>query len=208
MAPLVVKGKVLVGNSGGEFGVRGWLTALNAADGHARLARLQHRPRRRRPDRRALPAVLRSGPRQGSRRQHLAAGSLEDRRRHGVGLDLLRPGAGPHLLRHRQPRPVEPRAAARRQQVDRGHLRARSRRRRRRSGPTSGARTTCTTTTASTRTCCSICRSNGQHAQGAGAPRAQRLPVRARPADRRGAVGRSLRPHHHVEGRRPARPAA
>jgi PQQ-dependent dehydrogenase (methanol/ethanol family) len=34
MAPLVVKGKVLVGNSGGEFGVRGWLQALDAADGH------------------------------------------------------------------------------------------------------------------------------------------------------------------------------
>lgn len=33
MAPLVVKGKVLVGNSGGEFGVRGWLTALNLSDG-------------------------------------------------------------------------------------------------------------------------------------------------------------------------------
>ena len=33
MAPLVVKNKVLVGNSGGEFGVRGWLTALNASDG-------------------------------------------------------------------------------------------------------------------------------------------------------------------------------
>ena len=33
MAPLVVKGKVLVGNSGGEFGVRGWLKALNASDG-------------------------------------------------------------------------------------------------------------------------------------------------------------------------------
>jgi lanthanide-dependent methanol dehydrogenase len=33
MAPLVVKDKVLVGNSGGEFGVRGWLTALNVADG-------------------------------------------------------------------------------------------------------------------------------------------------------------------------------
>src|SRR3954467_10822252 len=28
MAPLVVKGKVLVGNSGGELGVRGWLMAL------------------------------------------------------------------------------------------------------------------------------------------------------------------------------------
>ena len=33
MAPLVVKGKVLVGNSGGEFGVRGWLPALDAANG-------------------------------------------------------------------------------------------------------------------------------------------------------------------------------
>lgn len=33
MAPLVVKGKVLVGNSGGEFGVRGWLKALDANDG-------------------------------------------------------------------------------------------------------------------------------------------------------------------------------
>jgi PQQ-dependent dehydrogenase (methanol/ethanol family) len=33
MAPLVVKGKVIVGNSGGEMGVRGWLTALDAADG-------------------------------------------------------------------------------------------------------------------------------------------------------------------------------
>jgi PQQ-dependent dehydrogenase (methanol/ethanol family) len=33
MAPLVVKDKVLVGNSGGEFGVRGWLKALDAASG-------------------------------------------------------------------------------------------------------------------------------------------------------------------------------
>jgi lanthanide-dependent methanol dehydrogenase len=33
MAPLVVKGQVLVGNSGGEFGVRGWLTALDAESG-------------------------------------------------------------------------------------------------------------------------------------------------------------------------------
>ena len=33
MAPLIVKGKVLVGNSGGEMGVRGWLTALDAATG-------------------------------------------------------------------------------------------------------------------------------------------------------------------------------
>src|SRR5439155_12125641 len=33
MAPIVVKGKVLIGNSGGEFGIRGWVTALNASDG-------------------------------------------------------------------------------------------------------------------------------------------------------------------------------
>ena len=33
MAPLVVKGKVLVGNSGGELGVRGWLTALDSGTG-------------------------------------------------------------------------------------------------------------------------------------------------------------------------------
>jgi PQQ-dependent dehydrogenase (methanol/ethanol family) len=33
MAPLFVKGKVLVGDSGGEFGVRGWLTALEASTG-------------------------------------------------------------------------------------------------------------------------------------------------------------------------------
>jgi PQQ-dependent dehydrogenase (methanol/ethanol family) len=34
MAPIVVKDKVIVGNSGGEFGVRGWLAALDAGSGH------------------------------------------------------------------------------------------------------------------------------------------------------------------------------
>jgi PQQ-dependent dehydrogenase (methanol/ethanol family) len=33
MAPLVVRGRVLIGNSGGKFGVRGWLTALDADKG-------------------------------------------------------------------------------------------------------------------------------------------------------------------------------
>jgi alcohol dehydrogenase (cytochrome c) len=33
MAPLIVKGKVLVGNSGGEMGVRGWLAGLDAENG-------------------------------------------------------------------------------------------------------------------------------------------------------------------------------
>jgi PQQ-dependent dehydrogenase (methanol/ethanol family) len=34
MAPVFVRGKVLVGNSGGEYGVRGWLKALDEKDGH------------------------------------------------------------------------------------------------------------------------------------------------------------------------------
>jgi lanthanide-dependent methanol dehydrogenase len=33
MAPIIVRDKVFVGNSGGEFGVRGWLTALNIETG-------------------------------------------------------------------------------------------------------------------------------------------------------------------------------
>jgi lanthanide-dependent methanol dehydrogenase len=33
MSPLVVKDKVIVGNSGGEYGVRGWVQALNTSDG-------------------------------------------------------------------------------------------------------------------------------------------------------------------------------
>ncbi len=33
MAPVVINGKVISGNSGGEFGVRGWIQALNVDDG-------------------------------------------------------------------------------------------------------------------------------------------------------------------------------
>lgn len=33
MAPILAKGKVIVGNSGGEFGVRGWLAGLDAETG-------------------------------------------------------------------------------------------------------------------------------------------------------------------------------
>ena len=33
MAPLVVKGKILIGNSGGEMGVRGWVTAVDENSG-------------------------------------------------------------------------------------------------------------------------------------------------------------------------------
>ena len=33
MAPIAVKGKILVGNSGGEMGMRGWVTALDENSG-------------------------------------------------------------------------------------------------------------------------------------------------------------------------------
>jgi len=34
MAPLVVRDRVLVGNAGGDFGVRGWIAGLDTRDGH------------------------------------------------------------------------------------------------------------------------------------------------------------------------------
>ena len=71
MAPLVVKGKVLVGNSGGEFGVRGWLTALDAASGAVAWRAYstgtgQGRADRTRPSRHTTPAT--AAPTSGSRR--------------------------------------------------------------------------------------------------------------------------------------------
>ena len=53
LAPLVVKDKVIVGISGGELGIRGFLDAYDASDRQARLALLDH-PRQRRARRRYL----------------------------------------------------------------------------------------------------------------------------------------------------------
>ena len=93
MAPLVVQG------------TRCWSATAAASSACAagsprstrRPARSRGAPtapaRHRRADRPALQALLPAGPGQGPRRHHLAAGRVEDRRRHGVGLDLLRPRA-------------------------------------------------------------------------------------------------------------------
>ena len=97
MAPLVVKGKVLVGDSGGEMGVRGWLAALDASNGKTGLEGVLHRPGQGRADRPGLSSVLPIRQGHGPRRQHLAAGGVEDRRRHGVGLDRLRSRPEPDL---------------------------------------------------------------------------------------------------------------
>ena len=134
MAPLVVKGKVLVGDSGGEMGVRGWLAALDASNG-----KLVWKAYSTGPDKDVLIGAdfhpfYPSDKGQGPRRQHLAAGGMEDRRRHGVGLDRLRSRPQPDFLRHRQSRSVEPGAAARRQQMDDHVVRAGSRHGRRQMG--------------------------------------------------------------------------
>ena len=174
MAPLVADGKVLVGNSGGEMGVRGWIAALDEGSGKLAWKAYQHRPRQGRADRPATSSrSIAIGPGQGPRRQDLAAGRLEDRRRHGLGLDQLRSrdctliyyGTG-------NPGPWNPDQRPGRQQVDDRRLRPRRRHRRRRAGSTSRPRTTCSTTTTSTRSSSPTCRGNGRAAGHRSGPRA------------------------------------
>ena len=103
-APRVVKGKVIIGNGGAEFGVRGYVSAYDAETGKHGLA-LLHRARR------SVAAVREPDARDG--RQDLdgewwklgGGGTV-------VGLDRLRPGARPALHRHRQRLAVESRHAA------------------------------------------------------------------------------------------------
>ena len=157
MAPLVVKGKVLVGNSGGELGVRGWLTALDAATGTIAWRACSTGPDSDVLIGPALQAVLRAGPRQGPRRQQLAGRRLEDRRRHRLGLRLLRPEHDLVFYGTGNPGPWNPEQRPGDNKWSSGIFARRPDDRARRSGTTSGARTTCTTTTASTRTSSSTC---------------------------------------------------
>jgi glucose dehydrogenase len=107
MAPLVVKDKVLVGNSGGEFGVRGWLTALDADSG-----RIAWRAYSTGPD---ADVMIGSRFRPFYKMDQgrdlgcgvVAAGRVANRRRHRLGVDLLRPRLESDLLRHIQPGSLE-----------------------------------------------------------------------------------------------------
>ena len=112
-APMVVKDKVLVGISGGEFGVRGHITAYDIKNGKHGLARLFDGPGRRHADRSGKDDPSRQAGRQGFQPQDLGRRPVEDRRRHHLGLVFLRSGAEPHLLRDRQSLDLEPGAAAR-----------------------------------------------------------------------------------------------
>ena len=117
MSGLVVKDKFVVGVSGGEFGIRGWVAAYNLADGKQAWKAVQHGSGR--------------GPQAGARLQRgqsafrphrrghevVAGRALEKRRRQHVGLVRLRSRAQPALLLHRQPRHVESVGPPGRQQV-------------------------------------------------------------------------------------------
>jgi glucose dehydrogenase len=115
MAPIVAKNKVLVGSSGGEMGVRGWIAALDATTGRELWRGYSVGP----------DAETKVGPRREPRHDDMARSDLEDRRRRRVGMALVRSGAQPRLLRHEQPRAVERLQAKGRQQVDRVYPRAR-----------------------------------------------------------------------------------
>ena len=116
-APIVVKDRVLVGNSGAELGVRGYVAALDLKTGKELWRAFNTGPDTRRQDRRRLSRVLRQGPGKGSRRHLVALGAMEAWRIHGLGLDLLRPGDEPLFLWHGESGRVESGFAAGRQQV-------------------------------------------------------------------------------------------
>ena len=147
-APIVIKDKVISGISGGEFGVRGFVTANDVKTG------------------KQIWRMYSTGP----EAEVGFPGSVETwkgdewktGRRHDVGLVQLRSRAQPLLLRHRQPRVLESRSAAWRQQVVDDDLRARSRHRQGEVGLPEDAARPRGTTTASTRTSWSILNVHGQ----------------------------------------------
>ena len=112
-APFVYKDKVLIGVSGGEFGVRGWVSAYNIKDG-----KLAWRGYSEGPDADTLidPEKTTSlgkpvGPELVD--LDLAGRSMEDRRRRDMGLVFLRSQAEPGLLRLGQSLDLEPGATSR-----------------------------------------------------------------------------------------------
>ena len=88
-APLVVKDKVLIGISGGEFGVQCHVTAYDHEVRQAGLAGLLQRAGRSAPGRSREDHRSRQADRQGFQHQDLAGRPVEDRRRLHMGLAVL-----------------------------------------------------------------------------------------------------------------------
>ena len=197
--PLVVKGKVLVGNSGGEMGVRGWLTALDENTGNDRLARVLDRARFGGADRRRFQAALRLDEGQGSRRQQagrrskwkIGGGTVWGWISYDPELNLIYYGTS-------NPGHLESRSAARRQSLDVDALCPRPRYRHGQVGLCDGPARSLGLRRDQRERRSSISTIDNQHAQGADPSRPQRLHVRDRPRHRRGDLGRCLR-HRHLD---------
>ena len=126
-APFVFKDKVFIGVSGGEFGVRGWVSAYDIKDG-----KLAWRGYSEGPDSDTLidpekTTALGKPVGKDSSTKHLARRPMEDRRRRHMGLVLVRSGTQSDVLRLRESFHLESEAAARRQQVVDDDLGARRR---------------------------------------------------------------------------------
>ena len=106
MAPRVAKGKVFIGGSGGEFGVRGWIAAYDAETGKE-VWRFWTVP--------GDPAKGFETPAQLEQAAKTWDGECwkSGRRRHRVGCGRLRSGDRPALFRHRQRHALESRVARR-----------------------------------------------------------------------------------------------
>ena len=116
-APIVIKNVVIAGISGGEFGVRGRVSAFDVNTGKHLWTAYSTGPD---------SEVLIDGNVNANYPSHqgkdlgvldVAGRSVEARRRTHLGLVLLRPRSRPLLLQHRKPGHLEPRPAAGRQQV-------------------------------------------------------------------------------------------
>ena len=203
-APRVVKGKVMIGNGGAEYGVRGYVTAYDAETG-ALVWRFYTVPGRSR------AAVRAPGARGGREDLDAAAGgrlggggTVWDSMAYDPELDLLYVGTGNGVA-------LEPRRSAARAAATTS-----TSRRSWRSGPTPGAwsgttrprpATTGTTPRRSTSMLADL--ELARHAaQGADAGAEERLLLRARPRDRRAALGGAVRARQLGEPRRPRERAA
>jgi hypothetical protein len=166
-----------------------------------RLARLQHRTGQRGADRPGFKPFY-AGPRQGPGREELAAGGLEDRRRHGLGLDLLRPELDLIYYGTGNPGPWNPSSGPATTSGPPASSRA-GRTPARRSGSTSSPHDLHDYDGVNENVLLDLDMA-GPAPQGAGASRPQRLRVCDRPRDRPGAVGHTLRHITTSVWRRPA----
>ena len=193
MAPYVVKDRVIVGASGGEFGIRGWITALDLKTGEVVV------------DRRTTSAPTPTCSRKPGtfkpfydKGAELGASTWPTNLWKTGGAPVwgwmsYDPDARSRVLRRRQSRPLQPRAAPRRQQVDDQRPRAPPRATVRSSGPTSSRRTTAGTTTRTGDMILADLVIKGKPRKALVHLRQERLRLHARPRHRRAARRRALR---------------